>query len=341
MTNADETALDRAEEKTAAAICPRCNGFVPPRSPHVRIAGSAVQVYCSAECMQLGDAPLSVEPPRRRRSWARGTLHVGLGLASVLHLSGASEHASAPLAALPKSAVPTPMQPAAPPEPPMFGPAWPPTEDDWMAEIANDAWLHPLDGPKRQMPIHDGRVFGAERPGERPPECRSGHCGVDIGERWGAPVYASHDGNVERVQRGPNEEHGGLYVRLSHRNGTVFTQYFHLAAIPRWIQPGRFVKAGALIGLLGDSGIKESAPHLHFTLSVKPSRELPERFIDPESLIAIWPLRVPLGDGIEGMVSTTAAPGLPHAVLSHHMRASRSKTHEEATAEPALGGASE
>src|SRR4051812_25726370 len=113
MTNAEATDLD---DKAAALICPRCNGFVPARSPHVRIAGSAVQVYCSAECMQLGDAPLSVEPPRKRRSWARGTLHVGLGLASVLHFSGATEPAQGPVAALPKSAVPTPAAlPSAPP----------------------------------------------------------------------------------------------------------------------------------------------------------------------------------------------------------------------------------
>src|SRR5262249_8620196 len=129
--------------------------------------------------------------------------------------------------------------PEAPAGPLAFGPPWPPSEDDWLSEIAADAWLHPLDGPTRQMPIRSSRVFGAERPGERPPECRSGHCGVDIGEGWGAPVHAVHDGVVDRVQRGPNEEHGGLYVRLAHRGGTIFTQYFHLAAIPRAIVPGR------------------------------------------------------------------------------------------------------
>ena len=89
------------------------------------------------------------------------------------------------------------------------------------------------------MPVRDSRVFGADRPGDRPIECRKGHCGVDLGgEIWGEQVHAAHDGVVDRVQRDANEAHGGHYVRIAHRNGTVFTQYFHLAAIPRWVEPG-------------------------------------------------------------------------------------------------------
>jgi hypothetical protein len=282
---------------------------VAPRSPHVRIAGSAILTYCSAECLQTASAPIEVIPegdPPRRRHWPRVMLHVALGGACLLHLSGAPEPAKP---VVPASHAVAP--PVVPPEPPTFGPAWPPAEEDWAATIAEDAWIHPLDGPERRMPANHARVFGAERPGERPPECRSGHCGVDLGgEVWGEPIHAVHDGVVDRVQRGPNEDHGGLYVRLAHRNGTVFTQYFHLAAIPKWVQPGRAVKAGTVIGLLGDSGIKESEQHLHFTLSVKPAKSVNERFIDPESLIALWPLRIP---GAGGMVSTGAAPGVPHS----------------------------
>ena len=50
----------------------------------------------------------------------------------------------------------------------------------------------------------DSRVFGAVRPGERPAECRNGHCGVDLGgEIWGEQVHAVHDGVVDCVQRTP------------------------------------------------------------------------------------------------------------------------------------------
>jgi murein DD-endopeptidase MepM/ murein hydrolase activator NlpD len=160
------------------------------------------------------------------------------------------------------------------------------------------------------MPIRDSRVFGAERPGDRPGECSNGHCGVDIGgEVWGEPVHAAHDGVIDRVQRGPNEEHGGQYVRIAHRDGTIFTQYFHLAAIPSWLRPGMKVKVGDVVGLIGDTGVKKSGPHLHFTVSVKPSRELPEEYIDPEPLIALWPLRLAVGNNALA-VNALAAPGM-------------------------------
>jgi murein DD-endopeptidase MepM/ murein hydrolase activator NlpD len=286
------------------------------------IEGPTVRSFCSEACVS-GPVDLApAGPPRRRYSAARHLLQIAVGVPMLVFTSGYTpslKHAATPLAA----AVAVPQTPAA--EPPTFGPAWPPTEKDWQAEIASDAWIHPLDGPYRRMPIRDARVFGAERPGDRPGECRGGHCGVDLGgEVWGEPVHAAHDGVVDRVQRGPNDEHGGLYVRLSHRGGTIFTQYFHLAAIPRWIQPGTKVKMGEVIGLLGDSGVKHSSAHLHFTVSVKPSAEVNERYIDPEPLVALWPLRMPIGR--TAMVTAQAAPGVPLGAAggrSHHHKIAR------------------
>jgi len=277
------------------------------RSRHLIIDGPAVRTYCSQSCAtRRGEVTPPPPPMRPRYSPFRQLLHVAVGLPMLVFTSGylptAKTADSAP-AKLPALAI-------VPPEPPSFGPAWPPTEADWAAEIASDAWVHPLDGPKRRMPIRDARVFGAERPGDRPGECRGGHCGVDLGgEVWGEPVHAAHDGVVDRVQRGPNEEHGGLYVRLSHRGGTIFTQYFHLAAIPKWIQPGARVKMGDVVGLLGDSGVKHSSAHLHFTVSVKPSAEVNERYIDPEPLVALWPLRTQIGGA--AIITAQAAPGVP------------------------------
>ncbi|MDB4965653.1 MAG: Peptidase [Myxococcales bacterium] len=214
------------------------------------------------------------------------------------------------------------VQPTAPPEPPAFGPSWPPSEKDWISEITADAWLHPLDGPARRMPIRDGRVFGAERPGDRPAECRNGHCGIDIGgEVWGEPIHAAHDGIVDRVQRGPNEDHGGLYVRLAHRGGSIFTQYFHLAAIPKWVQTGAKVKMGDVIGLLGDTGVKHSTAHLHFTVSVKPAANVIEQYIDPEPLVALWPIRMPVNGA--SVVTTQTAPGVPLGAASNKKKSAK------------------
>jgi murein DD-endopeptidase MepM/ murein hydrolase activator NlpD len=121
-------------------------------------------------------------------------------------------------------------------------------------------------------------------------------------------VHAVHDGIVDWVNRGPNEDNGGVFVKIGHRDGALFSWYFHLAAVPRWVQPGTRVKVGSVIGLLGDTGIKHSAPHLHFAMTVKPSKTARERYIDPEPLLALWPLWLP----DEHKVSTTvAAPGLP------------------------------
>jgi murein DD-endopeptidase MepM/ murein hydrolase activator NlpD len=178
-----------------------------------------------------------------------------------------------------------------------------------LAELAKDAWIHPLAGPKRRMPIGHDAAFGAERGGMRPPECVSGHCGVDIGNSWGEPVHAVHDGVVYWVNRGPNEQHGGVFVEIAHRNGALHSWYFHLAAVPRWVQPGVKIAAGQVIGLLGDTGVGKSGPHLHFSISVKASANT-ERYIDPEPLIAIWPLWI-VDDTGKGHLAADLPPGLP------------------------------
>jgi murein DD-endopeptidase MepM/ murein hydrolase activator NlpD len=193
-----------------------------------------------------------------------------------------------------------------------YGPVWPPTELSVLAALGRDAWVHPLAGPVRRMPRHDSRVFGAARPGNRPIDCRNGHCGVDLGgEIWGEHIRAVHDGVVDFVQRNLNPDHGGRFVRLSHRNGTLFTLYFHLAAIPRGLERGVKVKSGQVIGLLGDTGVKESAPHLHFAMTIRPQKDGYEKYIDPEPLVALWPLRVPVDGSEVGLVTTVAEPGVP------------------------------
>jgi hypothetical protein len=320
MSEAIDTVSQPQTDGLSLGNCFRCGGPVDVRARHLIIDGSTVRTFCSQQCAAKPAEvePVTAAPPRSRLSHL---LRIAVGVPMLVFTSGyTAPHA--PATALAPLAIATPVTP---PEPPMFGPAWPPTEKDWLAEIASDAWLHPLDGPMRRMPIRDARVFGAERPGDRPGECRGGHCGVDLGgEVWGEPVHAAHDGVVDRVQRGPNEDHGGLYVRLSHRGGTIFTQYFHLAAIPKWIQPGAKVKMGEVVGLLGDSGVKHSSAHLHFTVSVKPSAQQVERYIDPEPLVALWPLRMPINGTT--MVTASAAPGVPLGAAGgrpHHAKIAR------------------
>jgi murein DD-endopeptidase MepM/ murein hydrolase activator NlpD len=280
-------------------------------------------VLCSPECLR---AAARAGRLRTKAALARAAKRILLGAAFLGALlaphEGFWQGRSAPAAPSVPASEPNDA-PSAPGVPVgWFGPEWPPTETSVLAALGRDAWIHPLAGPARRMPRSDSRVFGADRPGNRAIECRNGHCGVDLGgEIWGEHVRAVHDGVVDWVQRGPNPDHGGRFVRIAHHDGTVFTQYFHLAAIPRGLERGVPVRGGQVIGLLGDSGVKESQPHLHFAVSVRPFPEGHEKYIDPEPLIALWPLRVPVDGSEVGLVTLTAPPGVPLGSAARHSRA--------------------
>jgi hypothetical protein len=292
-------------------VCATC-GSVAVADRYVQLAGRSLRAFCSRGCFGVA---VDARRVQRRAAWLRGLRRLTLALILVGAWLAPREalwrRGGAPVAA--DAPAVTDERPRPPPLPPgWFGPEWPPSETSVLAVLGRDAWIHPLAGPRRRMPRADSRVFGAPRPGQRAIECRNGHCGVDLGgEIWGEHVRAAHDGVVDYVQRGPNPDHGGRFVRLAHHDGTVFTQYFHLAAIPRELERGVPVKSGQVIGLLGDSGVKESEPHLHFSVSVRPWPNGPERYIDPEPLIALWPLRVPVDGGEAGLVTITSEPGLP------------------------------
>jgi murein DD-endopeptidase MepM/ murein hydrolase activator NlpD len=287
--------------------CAWCEGSLQAHH-YVQAVGASVIALCSEECLRgklRSDAIIRAAKRRRNLKW----LAVVTAFVAACVTPHEGPRSLRRLVAVRTSAIaPADVTPL----PGAFGPEWPPSEASLLAELGRDAWMHPLTGPFRRMPVRDSRVFGAERAGDRPIECRKGHCGVDLGgEIWGEQVHATHDGVVDRVQRDANELHGGHYVRIAHRNGTVFTQYFHLAAIPRRLQVGTPIKAGEVIGLLGDTGVKESAAHLHFTVSVRPASNWPEQYVDPEPLIALWPLRIPLEGSPVALVSTAGKPGVP------------------------------
>lgn len=293
-------------------MCPWCAGSVDVASPHIAVLGGGVKTFCSGECMaaaqsgadNTGQVQAYEARPRRWRAGVLFGLLAATGGLAWKYGRGTPEAAMARFVAPASAAAGGDLAVAAVPAKP---------EEEWQAELAKDYWIHPLRGVRR-MPRGHGAVFGAERPGDRPGECVSGHCGVDLGgEVWGEPIVCVHDGVIDRVQRGPNEDHGGQYVRIAHRNGTVFSQYFHLAAIPKWIKVGEPIKMGTVVGLLGDTGVKHSRAHLHFTISVKPSPGGPERYIDPEPMIALWPMLVPEDDDARAVLamSTDVPPGMP------------------------------
>ena len=286
----------------------------------MRVGKSGVRLYCSAACLNAPslhteqEIPYITEPPRRRRQLAVGTVAVLSGAIAVgtLYLREQAQGGGAMTAALVSQTPAASGDALAQAEHQrLFGPPAPDEEElarEFLAGLDGDPWIHPLPGPFRRMPIRDSRVFGAPRDGDRPGECRSGHCGVDIGgEMWGEQIYAVHSGVADRVNRDPSRS-GGMYVRVAHQNGTVFTQYFHLAAIPPHLHDGSKIEAGQVVGLLGDTGVKESVAHLHFTISVKPTAQSTEIYMDPEPLIALWPLKTPR---MYGGADAAWDPGVP------------------------------
>jgi murein DD-endopeptidase MepM/ murein hydrolase activator NlpD len=258
-----------------------------------------VRAFCSAVCKEKAQAPgpelligevdeepLPAPPSLWRNLSFRGVAAMAAAGAAVL-VFGGKLIGSAPRAVA--SIVPAIAPPPAPP-----------TETQAMAMLApaasdgNDVWYHPLPGPTRVLPEHDSRRFGAARDGMRPEECEGGHCGVDIGSVKGMLVLCVHDGVVERIERDPEvggrRGNEGRFVRINHKGGTVVSSYIHLDAIREDLKPGIPVKAGEAIGLVGDSGVQHSGPHLHFAISVRPSADGPELFINPEPLLHLWPL---------------------------------------------------
>jgi murein DD-endopeptidase MepM/ murein hydrolase activator NlpD len=326
-----------------AAMCESC--CAPLRATrYVHVESWSMYVLCSVSCYR------DVVRDRRRVRWAAQRRHATQVAVAVILASGFLTPHEGPTvrrpiahAAAVARPAPTAIAPALPAG--WYGPEWPPTDTSLLAALGHDTWIHPLAGPVRRMPRADSRVFGAVRPGDRPAECRNGHCGVDLGgEIWGEHVHAVHDGVVDFVQRSANPDRGGEFVRIAHRDGTVFSWYFHLAAIPRGLERGSYVKGGDVVGLLGDTGVKASAPHLHFAISVRPSKDWPERYMDPEPLITLWPLRVPVEGSETGLVTTLARPGMPlgSALLSSEHRrklAAKAKGKRSARqAEPAGDG---
>ena len=267
----------------------------------------------------LAGAPAAELPFGSRRKPLPGAAWLLVGLVASIPLWNRDRETTAlpPAAMLNAMAQPKAQTPAAAP-PPQDAAA---LEKAQLAELMRDIWVHPLPGPARRMPIRDSRVFGAERVGDRPSECVNGHCGVDIGSAYGEAVFAVHDGVIDRVQRGANADHGGHYVRIMHRGRTIVSQYFHLAAIPPQLDVGQTVKAGDIVGWVGRSGIKHSAPHLHFTIAVQEPNGDHARYIDPEPLIALWPLRVSAAGGDPLRLTAEVAPGTPRGGAHHHHHA--------------------
>jgi murein DD-endopeptidase MepM/ murein hydrolase activator NlpD len=126
----------------------------------------------------------------------------------------------------------------------------PPT--DVSAPLSPDGYVFPVYGPSSFTD-----TFGAPRAGV------GWHHGEDIFAPLGAPLLAVADGTVFSV--GWNNR-GGYRFWLRDRQGNQF-YYAHLSAFSPLAVDGREVRAGAVIGFLGNTGDAQGTPyHLHFEI---------------------------------------------------------------------------
>ena len=128
------------------------------------------------------------------------------------------------------------------------------------------------------------------------------HLAVDFGAPTGAPVVAAANGTI--VSAGWNGGYGQL-VQIKHPNGLT-TGYAHLSRITAGMRPGKAVKQGDVIGLVGATGLA-TGPHLHYMmirggqpinpLSVKSEPPVPmEASLKPHFLLYIAGLQTMLQD---------------------------------------------
>lgn len=106
------------------------------------------------------------------------------------------------------------------------------------------------------------------------------HEGIDIAstarDARGLPadnVLAAADGTVRYVNASAGNSNYGIYVVLTHQDplGECYTLYSHMARVESGIKPGREVKAGDILGRMGNTPshiVPVSRAHLHFEVGL-------------------------------------------------------------------------
>jgi murein DD-endopeptidase MepM/ murein hydrolase activator NlpD len=90
------------------------------------------------------------------------------------------------------------------------------------------------------------------------------HLGVDIIAAEGKLLYAVVDGTISKLYWDQPGALAGNGLRLEQANGTYFT-YLHMLSFVPGLTVGTKVKAGDVIGFVGNTG-SSATPHLHFEI---------------------------------------------------------------------------
>lgn len=87
------------------------------------------------------------------------------------------------------------------------------------------------------------------------------HWGADFGAPVGTPVRAPGEGTITQAGRRGSY---GRYVQIKH-NSEYSTAYAHMSRIDDKVYVGKKIKAGDVIGYVGNTG-RSTGPHLHWEL---------------------------------------------------------------------------
>ena len=139
-------------------------------------------------------------------------------------------------------------------------------------ELPNGVTIHltePSKGRKFCYPTPEHSRLSSHFGGRR----RRWHYGVDLAMPTGEPIYAAFDGIVRISKR--NKSYGNLVV-IRHFNG-LETYYAHMSQLD--VNPGDTVRAGAVIGLCGNTG-RSYGSHLHFEIRYMGKAMNPEYVVD-------------------------------------------------------------
>ena len=98
------------------------------------------------------------------------------------------------------------------------------------------------------------------------------HNGVDIGASTNTPVVAPANGKVVAVKDDPNM---GIVVKIDHRFD-LQTEYRHLAKA--LVREGQTLKRGEVIGLVGNTGLLSTGPHLHYQVLINDRPVNPQEY---------------------------------------------------------------
>ncbi len=101
---------------------------------------------------------------------------------------------------------------------------------------------------------------------------RPRHLGIDFKAPVGTPVYMPYDGKIvsvsRRIKRG-----NGRFIKCRYSAKNLEALFLHLDSIEPGLKAGMSVKAGTLIGKVGNTG-RSYAPHLHYQVQKKPGAVL-------------------------------------------------------------------